>query len=244
MCRYDLHGKLLNIISHTNKDDNSSILKINNQLYYSELGSYIRNNEEKIVWGSNFYISKLDSGLRTLKRCHLIDDNSQLSKQLGQYHVKTEFLNDTFFILFKNGLLVLDTNLTILGKFSKTKKEDPDYRNILLGSFYESVDSVWNRRGNNDGFFYLERLDKSIDVINANFKFVRNISRKDIYKIYYQDDLISAVVNVDGKGYLLDRKDRTVIDILRIEKILKHGDQYYIANLNGYFIIKDNQLVK
>lgn len=244
MCKYDLQGKLMNTISHNNKDNNSSILKIKNQLYYSELGSYIRNNEEKGVFNSSFYIGRLDSNLSTQNRCHLDGDYSLLSKELGHYHVKTEYYNDTFFILFKNGILVLDTNLTILGKFSKTKKEDPEYRDLLLGNFYERNDSIWLKQRYNMGYWYLEKLDKSIDVIDSRFQFVRNIPRNNIYKVYYQDDLITAVVNVDGKSFLLDKNDKTIIDMLRIEKIQKHKNQYFIANLNGYYIINADQLVK
>lgn len=244
MCKYDLQGKLINSISHNNKDNNSSILRIKNQLYYSELGSFIRNNEEKGVFNSFFYIGRLDSNLSTQSRCHLDGDYSLLSKELGHYHVKTEYYNDTFFILFKNGMIALDANLTILGKFSKSKKEDPEYRDLLLVNFYESNDSIWLKQRLNNGYRYLERLDKSVDVIDSRFQFVKNIPRNNIYKVYYQDDLISAVVNVDGKSFLLDKHDRTIIDMLRIEKVQKHKNQYFIANLNGYYIINSDQLVK
>jgi hypothetical protein len=138
----------------------------------------------------------------------------------------------------------LDTNLNFLGKFSRSKKEDPEYRNLLLNDFYIYSDSAWIKQHNGNSLKYLERLDKSIDVVNSQFQLVKNIPRRDIYKIYYQDDLITAAVNADGKSFLLDRKDRAIIDMVRIEKIQKHNDQYYIANLNGYFIIKADQLVK
>lgn len=244
MNKYDSTGKIIAAIGHSNRNNIEKILIADGQMYYLDPGNSIVNNRKKSIYNSSFYLSKLSSNLVTEKSIHLNDEYELLYKELGHYHIKTEFLNDTFFILFKNGILALDTNLNIAGKYTKTKKEDPDYRNLLFGNFYESKDSIWHKHNYKVGYLSLERLDKSIDVVNSRFQFVRNIPRRDIYKVYYQDDLITAVVNVDGKSFLLDRNDRTIIDMLRIEKIQKYNNQYYIANLNGYYIINADQLVK
>lgn len=244
MRKYDTKGKMLASIGHVSSNNIEKILIANNQMYFSDPGSYFLNNEKIFLFGSAFYLSKLNSNLETINRIHLLDEYDQLYNNLGRFHVKTDFSGDTFFVLFRNGILFLDTNLRIIGNFFMSKKEDPEYRDLLLGNFYEYKDSVWIRHNRHNGYIYLERLDKSIDVVNSQLQFIRSIPKRNSYKIYYQDNLITAIVNTDGKSYLLDRKDRTIIDMLRIEKIQKYDNQYYIANLNGYFIIKSDQLVK
>jgi hypothetical protein len=244
MKKYSQDGVMLASIGHTNRNNIEKILIARNQMYYLDPGGQIYNNIRRPIFNSYFYLSKLSPNLETEKSIHLSDGYQYLNKELGHFHIKTEFLNDNFYVLFRNGVLVLDTNLTIIGKFTRTKKEDPEYRNLLLGNFYEFPDSVWQKRNYNEGYVYLERDDKSIDVIDSRFQFVRNIPRKDIYKINYQEDIITVVVNTDGKSFLLDKHDRTIIDMLRIEKIQKYKNQYYIANLNGYYIINADQLVK
>jgi hypothetical protein len=244
MRKYDSEGKLLGSIGHTNRNNIEKILISKNQMYFIDPGNSIVNNIKRSILNSSFYLSRLNSNLETEKSIHLTDNFELLYKDLGNFHIKTDFFRDTFFVLFRNGFFALDTNLNFLGKFSRSKKEDPEYRNLLLNDFYIYSDSAWIKQHNGNSLKYLERLDKSIDVVNSQFQLVKNIPRRDIYKIYYQDDLITAAVNADGKSFLLDRKDRAIIDMVRIEKIQKHNDQYYIANLNGYFIIKADQLVK
>jgi hypothetical protein len=244
MRKYDSVGKMLGAIGHTNRNNIEKILIARNQMYYTDPGNFIANNTKRPIFNSSFYLSRLNANLETERSINLTDNYEFLYKELGHFHIKTNFMRDTFFVLFRNGVLVLDTNLNILGKFSRSKKEDPEYRDLLLNDFYVYSDSAWTIHHNTDGLMYLERLDRSTDVVNFQFQLVKNIPRRNIYKIYYQDELITAVVNVDGKSFLLDRKDRTIIDMVRIEKIQKHNDQYYIANMNGYFIIKADQLVK
>ena len=155
MRKYDSLGQMLGTIGHTNRNNIEKILIARNQMYYLDPGNFISNNKKKSIFNSFFYLSKLNSNLETEKRIHLNNEYELLYNELGHYHVKTEYSNDTFFILFRNGILALDTNLTILRKYSKTKKEDPEYRDLLLGNFYENNDSIWHKHNFNDGFFFI-----------------------------------------------------------------------------------------
>jgi len=244
MQKYDSSGQVLNAISHSSIDNNASIWLINNFIYYSEKGSYIQNGEKKPLMASYFYLSRLNRNLETEKRFHLIDKYESLNGEMGKFHVETNYLGDTFYILFRNGFFTLDTNLNLTGKFSRPKKEDPEYTGLLTQDFYVQQDSLWEKHKSNNGFVYLERLDQSIDVINSDFRFVRNLPKSKIYKIVYRDEYIEALANSAGQSFLIDKNARTIIDMLRLEKAIKYKNRYILANLNGYYIIDSEQLIK
>lgn len=244
MQKYDSTGKMMVSIGHSNRNKIEKILIARDHLYFLDPGSSIVNNKKISFFNSYFYLGQLSRNLETEKSIHLTDEYEMLYKELGKFYIQTDFSRDHFFVLFRNGVLVLDTNLRIAGKFSRSKNEDPEYRSLLLGNFYESNDSKWRKHSFTEENIYLERLDKSIDVVNSRFQLHSNIPRKDIYKIFYQDNLITVVVNIDGKSFILDSQDRTIIDMLRVEKVLRQNGKYFIANLNGYYIIDENQLVK
>lgn len=191
---------------------------------------------------SYVFIERFDDSLNLTQGIDFKELKNKYTDELQGKVIDYRVFNDSLHLFFENAYLVLDTSLNIVG--TKPIHFDDKWLRRMDKNFCYKQDSIFACIDLNTAQdYFIENRNGSISWYTVNGDKVKTIPKKNIFYEIYADSKVK-IIGDQSDDYILDNGNKLILELPKIEKVLKNGRDYVLGFKSGFLIVEEGQLFK